>query len=78
MPLPYEICYFCGKHFDRHECYPLFGKYYICRECQEKVKVAMKLLIESTPSTMTVNYDDLSKPDIHEVDKLWDSKRASK
>ena len=41
----HEICYFCHHDFDVHECYPLFGKYYICRECQDKVKDAINLLI---------------------------------
>lgn len=42
----HEICYFCHHDFDRHECYPLFGKYYICRECQEAVKLAISNLIK--------------------------------
>lgn len=43
--MEHEICYFCCRVFDQHECFPLFGKYYICSECQVKVKNAIDLLI---------------------------------
>lgn len=74
----HEICYFCHHDFDRHECYPLFGKYYICRECQDLVTGVLQEFVKVNKTTVTVDYNDLSKPDIHEVDKLWDSKRAAK
>ena len=51
----HEICYFCHHDYDRHKCYPLFGKYYICRGCQ---KLVTDVLQEFVKTNKTVIKDE--------------------
>lgn len=53
--MEHEICYFCHNTINRGDVYPLFGKYYICRECQ---RLVMDVLQEFVKMNKTVIKDE--------------------